>query len=156
MKKDVLIAYETKSGVTSESANIIADVLRSKYDLKVDIVNLKENQKPDVTQYKNVFIGSGIRMGRWYGRARKFLNGDFEGKNIVVFVSACSAGDPKTHDEAVTKYLDDVLGNYPKLKPLATAAFGGRMKMFGKVRSDTCDPSTVKAWAEEVGGKLAE
>jgi menaquinone-dependent protoporphyrinogen IX oxidase len=156
VKKNVLIAYETKSGVTGESANIIAGVLRSEYGFEVDVVNLKEKPEPDLTEYGSIIIGSGIRMGRWYGRAKRLLKVDFEGKNVVVFVSACSAGDPKTHDEAVTKYLDDVLVKYPKLKPLAAAAFGGRMQMFGKVRSDTCDPDKVRAWAKEVGAKLGK
>lgn len=156
MSKDVIIVFETKSGVTGEAADIIADVLRGKYGLSVDVVNLKENPRPDLALYRSIFIGSGIRMGRWYGKAKKLLRADFEGRNLVVFVSACSAGDPKTHDEAVGKYLNDMLAKYPKLKPLATAAFGGRMKMFGKVQADTCDPDKVRAWAEEVGAKLVK
>ena len=156
MTGDVIIAYETKSGVTGESAGIIADVLRGKYGLSVDVVNLKENPKPDLDRYKSIFIGSGIRMGRWYGKAKKLLKGNFEGKNLVLFVSACSAGDPKTYDEAAGKYLKDFLVKYPNLKPLATAAFGGRMKMLGKVQSDTRDPDKVRAWAEEVGAKLTK
>ncbi len=156
MNKNAIIAYETKSGVTGESADIIAGVLREKYGLEVDVVDLKENPRPDLTQYKNIFIGSGIRMGRWYGRAKKLLNSDFTGKNVVVFVSACSAGEPKSHDEAVGKYLNGVLAKYPKVQPVATAAFGGRMKMLGKVQSDTCDPEKVRVWAEEIGAKLAK
>jgi menaquinone-dependent protoporphyrinogen IX oxidase len=151
-----IIAYETKSGVTGESAKIIAGVLREKYGFEVDVVNLKDNPKPDLNQYQNIFIGSGIRVGRWYGRAKKLLNSDFTGKNFVVFVSACSAGDPKSHDAAVGKYLNDVLAKYPKVHPVATAAFGGRMKMLGKVQSDTCDPEKVRRWAEEVGAKLVK
>ena len=41
-----LIAYETKGGVTEESARKIADVLRSKYHLEVDLVDLKEQKTP--------------------------------------------------------------------------------------------------------------
>lgn len=156
MSKKAIIAYETKSGVTGEYADIIARVLREKYGFDVDVVNMKENPRPDFSQYQNVFIGSGIRMGRWYGKAKKLLKGDFEGKNVVVFVSACSAGDPKSYDEAVGKYLNDVLAKHLKVRPVATAAFGGRMKMFGKVQADTCNPEKVCAWAEEVGAKLAK
>jgi menaquinone-dependent protoporphyrinogen IX oxidase len=150
-----LIVYATKSGVTGESANIIAEVLREKCGFAVDVVDLKQNAKPDFSQYKNIFIGSGIRMGRWYGKAKVILKSDFKGKNVVIFLSACSAGDPKSHDEAVTKYLDNFLAKYPHVKPVAMAAFGGRMKMFGKVQADTCDPDKVRAWAEEVGEKLS-
>jgi menaquinone-dependent protoporphyrinogen oxidase len=153
--KKTLIAYATKSGVTGESANIIANVLREKYGFSVDVVDLKEQPKPELAKYDNVFIGSGIRMGRWYKRAKNLLESDFKGKNVFIFLSACSAGDPKSHDEAVSKYLNTVLAKYPHVKPVATAAFGGRMKMFGKVQSDTCDPEKVRLWAEEVGKKLS-
>jgi len=153
-EKNTIIVYETRSGVTGESANIIAKVLREKYGFSVDVVNLKEQSKPKLSEYENVFIGSGIRMGRWYGKSKKFLKNNFEGKNVVIFLSACSAGDPKGHDEAVTKYLDNVLAKYPHVKPVAMGAFGGRMKMFGKVQTDTCDPDKVRVWAEEVGKKL--
>ena len=55
----------------------------------------------------------------------------------------------------MTKYLDNVLAKYPRVKPVAMGAFGGRMKMFGKVQADTCDPDKVGVWAEEVAQKLA-
>ena len=84
------MVFETKGGVTGESADIIASVLREKYGFTVDVVNLKEKPKPDLSVYKNIFIGSGIRVGRWYGRAKKFLKNDFEGKSVVIFLSACS------------------------------------------------------------------
>ena len=149
-----LIAYATKSGVTGESAQIIAQVLRERYKLDVDVMNLKDNPRPDLSKYQNIFIGSGIRIGRWYGKAKNLLKNDFTGKRVVIFLSACSAGDPKSHDEAVAKYLDEVLAKFPNVKPVATAAFGGRMKMFGKVQADTCAPEKVRTWAEEVGKKL--
>jgi len=154
-ERKTLIAYATKGGVTGESANIIAEVLREKYGFDVEVLNLKEESKPELSQYDNIFIGSGIRMGRWYGRAKDLLKSDFTGKNVVIFLSACSAGDPKSHDEAVDKYLDEVLAKYPNVKPVATAAFGGRMKMFGKVKADTCNPDQVRLWAEDVGRRLA-
>jgi len=149
-----LIAYVTKSGVTGESAGIIADVLKNKFGHEVDVVNLKETRSPDIETYDNIFIGSGIRMGRWYRRARKMLKHDFKGKNVAIFLSACSAGDPDKHDEAVENYCNKVLEKFPDIKPIAMEAFGGRMKMFGKKQADNYDPKKVKQWAEELGGKL--
>ena len=49
-----LIAYVTKSGVTGENAEIIAKVLVEQYQMQVDVVNLKENSKPDLSQYHNL------------------------------------------------------------------------------------------------------
>lgn len=149
-----LIAFATKSGVTGESANIIADVLKNNFGHEVDVVNLKETKSPDIGPYDNIFIGSGIRMGMWYGRAKKMLKKDFKGKKVIIFLSSCYAGDSEKHDKAVADYLDKVLDKYPDMQPIATNAFGGRMKMFGKVQNDNYNPAKVKLWAEELGEKL--
>jgi len=149
-----LIAYATKGGVTEESANVIADILRTKHGFEVDLVNLKKSPSPDLTQYKNIFIGSGVRMGRWYKQARKLLDNNFEGKNLVIFLSSCSAGNPEKYKEAITKYIHEVIAKYPLIKPFAAEAFGGRMKMFGRTVEDNCDMDKVRVWAEMVGEKL--
>ena len=150
-----LIAFATKSGVTGESANIIADVLKNRFGHEVDVVNLKEIKSPDIEPYDNIFIGSGIRMGMWYGRAKRMLKKDSAGKKLVIFLSSSSAGDPKQYDKAVNDYITKTLTKNPDLKPVAAEAFGGRFKMFGKVRDDSYDPEKVRAWAEKVGEKLA-
>ena len=72
-----LVAYATKGGVTAESAQIIAEVLEKQFKHEVDVVNLEEHKSPDITPYDNVFIGSGIRAGQWYGRAKKMLKNDY-------------------------------------------------------------------------------
>ncbi len=83
-----LIAYETKGGATEESARKIAEVLRSKFQIEVDLVDLKEQKVLDLTQYKNVVVGGGVRMGRVYSKAIKFLENDFTGKKVAFFVSS--------------------------------------------------------------------
>lgn len=155
-KMKTLVAYATKGGVTGESAHIIAQILKEKYGFDVDIVNLRKDRTPDMSQYKNVVIGSGIRMGRWYRSALKMLEKDYQDKNVVLFLSACSAGDPMKHDEAVRNYLDAVLAKYPHVKPVAAQAFGGRLRMFGKTIEDNCDMDKIREWAKDVGEKLKE
>jgi menaquinone-dependent protoporphyrinogen IX oxidase len=149
-----LIAFATKGGVTAESARVIAEVLETQFGHEVEVVDLKENKSPDISPYNNIFIRSGIRIGRWYGRAKKMLKNDFRDKKVVLYLSACSAGDPEKHDEAVIKYMTAKLEKYPHLGIVAAEAFGGRMKMSGKNQVDTYDPEKVKAWAEEVGKML--
>jgi menaquinone-dependent protoporphyrinogen oxidase len=149
-----LVAFATKSGVTAESANIIAGVLKEKFGHEVDIVNLKENKSPDISGYDNVFIGSGVRMGRWYRRAKKMLKNDFKDKKVVIFLSACSAADPEKYDEAIENYCNKVMSKYPHIQPVAMEAFGGRMKMFKKTQTDNYDPEKVRQWAEKIGQKL--
>ena len=43
-----LIAYVSKGGVTGEYANVIAGVLREKYGLVVDVVDVGKNHSPDI------------------------------------------------------------------------------------------------------------
>ncbi len=145
-----LIAYVTKSGVTEENAKIISNILNSNYGFEVDLINLKENSKPDLSQYDNIIIGSGIRIGRWYGKANKFLKNDFKDKKVAIFLSCGTAGVPETYQEAITKYIDNKLSKYPQVKPVSTETFGGRYSNF-----DYTDPEKVKAWALELGKKLS-
>ena len=144
-----LIAYVTKSGVTGENAEIISQILKEHYGLEVNVVNLKKNSKPDLSQYDNIIIGSGIRMGMWYGKAKKFLKNNFTDKKIAIFLSSGMAGLPESYDEAVSKFINNKLVKNPHIKPVAIEAFGGRYSNF-----DYTDPEKVKTWALELGKKL--
>ncbi len=90
-----LIAYETKSGATEEAARKIADVLRSKYQLEVDLVDLREQNISDCARYSNIVVGGGVRAGKVYSKALKCLENNFDGKKVAFFVSSGQAGDPK-------------------------------------------------------------
>lgn len=148
-----LIVYVTKSGVTEENAKIISDILTTDYNFEVDLVNLKNNPKPDLTPYKNIIIGSGIRMGMWYGKAKKFLKKNFENKKVAIFLSSGMAGVPESYEEAILKFINNKLAKFPHLKPVATEAFGGRYSgRFGN--EDYTDPEKVKEWAIDLGKKL--
>ncbi len=83
-----LVAYESKSGATEESARKIADVLRSKFQLEVDLVDLSVQNISDCSQYQNIVVGGGVRAGKVYGKALKCLENDFTNKKVAFFVSA--------------------------------------------------------------------
>jgi menaquinone-dependent protoporphyrinogen IX oxidase len=151
-----LIAYVSKQGATVESANKIAEILRSKYGLEVDLVDIKEQQFMDLTQYVNVIIGSGVRAGRVYGKALKFLKNDWTGKKVAFYVSSAWAGTPGSHDDAKARFADKTLAKYPNLNPVSTEAFGGRIKYVRKLMVDNTDMAKVEAWAEELGKKFTQ
>jgi menaquinone-dependent protoporphyrinogen IX oxidase len=151
-----LIAYETKSGVTEESARKIADILRSKYQLQVDLVDLKKEKLPDLVQYKNIVVGGGVRSGRVYGKALKFLENDLSGKNVAFFISSTWAGTPGSYENAKARFVEKNLARYPKINPISTEAFGGRIRYFRKTMVDNTDLSKVEAWAEELGKKFTQ
>ncbi len=149
-----LIAYETKGGATEESARKIADVLRSKYRLEVDLVDLKKQNVDDCSKYQNIIIGGGVRAGKVYDKALKCLENDYTGKKVAFFVSSGDAGDPEKYAKAKTKFVENVLANYPNVKPVSTEAFGGRMKILGRTVLDNIDLAKVEVWAEELGNKF--
>ena len=153
-----LIAYETKSGATEESARKIAEVLRSKYQLEVDLVDLRAQKVPDLTQYKNVVVGGGVRFGRVYSKAVKFLENDFIGKKVAFFVSSTWAGTPKkeSYDAAKARFVENILAKYPRISPVSTEAFGGRIRYLRKTMVDNIDMVKVQVWAEELGKKFTE
>ncbi len=151
-----LIAYETKGGATEESARKIADVLRSKYQLEVDLVDLKEQKVLDLAQYRNVVIGGGVRGGRVYNKALKFLKNDFSGKKVAFFVSSSWAGTPGSYEKAKAKFVENTLAKYPNINPVSTEAFGGRIRYLRKTMLDNTDMAKVEAWAEELGKKFTQ
>ena len=120
------------------------------------MVNLRENSSPDLVQYANVIIGSGVRMQKVYKEALKFLQNDFGDRRVAIFLSSGEAGDPKSYDQAITKYVKNVLAKYPHVRPVAAEAFGGRMAILGKTVSDSRNMEKVRVWAEELGKKLSD
>ena len=153
MNKTV-VAYESKGGATEQSARRIADVLRSKFNLEVDLVDLKVQEINDCSQYQNFVIGSGIRAGKVYGKALSCLKKDFSGKKVAFFVCSGDAGDPAKYNDAKVKFVENILVNYPNVKPISTEAFGGKMKILGKMVFDNLDLAKVETWAEEIGKKF--
>ncbi len=151
-----LIAYESKGGATEEAARKIAETLRSKFQLDVDLVDLKVQKTSDLSLYQNIIVGGGVRGGRVYGRTLKFLENDLSGKHVAFFVSSSWAGTPGSYDNAKAKFVEKTLSKYPKINPVSTEAFGGRIRYFRKTMVDNTDLAKVEAWAEELGKKFTQ
>ena len=150
-----LIAYMTKGGATEEAANVIADVLREKFGLAFDLVDLRKEPKPDITDYSNVVVRGGVRAGKVYKEALKFVEQDLNGKRVAFFVCSGAAGNPLHHDEIAEKYITKGLAAY-NVKLVSKEAFGGCIRIFGKAVTDRRDPAKIRAWAEELGKKFSE
>ena len=151
-----LIVYVSKGGATEEAARKIADTLRSKFQLEVDLVDLKEQKVPHLGQYQNVVTGGGVRGGRVYGKTLKFLENDLGGKKVAYFVCSSWAGTPGSYENAKTKFVENTLTKYPKINIVSTEAFGGRIRYFRRTMLDNTDLSKVEAWAEELGKKFTQ
>ncbi|MCW4035230.1 MAG: flavodoxin domain-containing protein [Candidatus Bathyarchaeota archaeon] len=153
-----LIAYTSKGGATKEAAQIISGILKTKYELDVDVFDLRKDKKKlsNLAQYNSVVVGSGVRSGKVYNEALDFLKQDFGDKKVAFFVCSGDAGDPTKYEEAHTKYVTDVLANYAGLKTVATEAFGGRQKMLGRTVFNNFNPDKISKWAETLGTVLTE
>lgn len=151
--KSTLIAYVTKGKATEEAAELIGRVLRDVFGLSIELVNLK-GSSPSIEDYSNVIIGAGVRMGRVYKRALKFMEKDFSGKNVAVFLSSLEGGDEKSHEEAIEKYIEKEVKTRLNVKPVAAEMFGGRIKIFGLSVQDNIDQDKISNWARNIGNKF--
>ena len=123
---------------------------------EVDVVDLKKQPHPDLSPYKNIVVGGGVRAGKVYKEALEFVKQDLSSKRVAVFICSGAAGNPRRYDEVAEKYITKGLASNPNLKLVSMEAFGGCIKIFGKAVIDRRDPARVQAWAEEVGKKFTE
>ena len=103
-----------------------------------------------------MIVGGGVRGGRVYGKALKFLENDLTGKKVAFFVSSSWAGTPGSYVNAKAKFIEKTLTKYPKINPVSTEAFGGRIRYFRKTMLDNTDLAKVEVWAEELGKKFIQ
>lgn len=117
------------------------------------MVNLRKQSAPSLEPYRNVIVATGVQRGEIYSETRSFLDQDFGDRQVAYFT--CSGFIyPKTYEETVSMYITGVLANYPKFKPVATASFGGYLKVLGLRVSRKMDVAKVEAWAVDLGKKL--
>ena len=129
-----LIVYGTRYGATGETSEEIAGTLREEgFDVKV--VNLKEEEIKDISEYEFIIVGSGMQMDKWTGEAEDFLKKfrkDLAQKKVAIFVSSALVplnkiqGKTAEVDRAREKYLEEKAANY-SLKPIEMTIFGGVM-----------------------------
>ena len=62
---------------------------------------------PDLAQYRNMVVGAGVRGGRVYSKALKFLENDFSGKNVAFYISSSWAGTPGSYENAKAKFVEN-------------------------------------------------
>jgi len=131
-KAKILIAYGTRYGATTGTAEEIAKVLQDE-GFEVKVVNLKEEKVKDVKEYDLVIIGSGMKMDMWTSKAKAFLkkfNFELKKKKVVIFVSSGGRalmeykGEHDEIDRITKKYLEDKASKYD-LNPISMKMFGG-------------------------------
>ena len=170
--KKTLIAIGTRYGATEEVAAVIQKIMEKKYNMKVEIFNLKIGRAcPDLDDYSSIIIGSGIKYGKWTENAEKFLEDPkLTEKKVAIFISSNFAGEAELYDHAYKNFLEGVVKQKSKLTPIAMEAFGGRvprthipkiwydriMQRLPEFQYDNRDWEKIEKWANEVGKKFSE
>ncbi|MFW9993301.1 MAG: flavodoxin domain-containing protein [Candidatus Odinarchaeota archaeon] len=159
MMNKTILAYATRWGATKETAEVIADILRGKYNIEVDLVDIKDkkNKNLDIRPYDNVILGVSVAIFRWAKEGKKFLKKNRDilpGKKFFVFVSSGGAGeayeqnDLEKYERLQKKWIDDRLAKF-KLHYTSCKAMGGRRT---DQNWDNRNWAVIRGWADEIGG----
>lgn len=161
INRRILIAAATRAGSTIGVATAIGESL-SQRGFLVEVKPL--NDKPDVSGYQAVVIGSAIRTGNWLPEAVEFVKSNQQALQavpaVLFSVHMNNLGQDETSRANRRAYLDSV-------RPLLPAAqevyFAGKIdpdklsfverwivKMVKSPIGDFRDWTKIKAWAETV------
>lgn len=160
MNKTILV-YATRWGATTETAKEIIRVINKKFQIDIDLVNLKEKKtkNPDITTYENIILGVSVAKFRWAKEGKNFLKKNkviLAEKNLFVFVSSGGAGeayqkkDFEKYEKLQKKWIDNTLNKF-NLQATSRKALGGRYVGQHSHLGDNRDWGLIRNWAEEIG-----
>ena len=163
LSKTILV-YATRWGATAETAQEIMKVLKDKFQIDVDLVNLKDknnetNRNPDISSYKNVILGVSYAKFNWAKEGMNFLKRNKEKlntKNLFVFISSARCGGAwksknyEKHEQLQKKFIDKKLAKIG-VQFTSRRGFGGYYINQPPEKAETRDWDMIREWAEEVG-----
>lgn len=163
MSKTILV-YATRWGATTETAREIIKVLKEKFGIDVDLVNLKDknnetNRNPDISSYDNVILGVSYAKFNWAKEGMNFLKKNKEklkNKKLFVFISSARCGGAwqsrnyEKHEELQKKFIDRKLEKVG-VQFTSRRGFGGYYINQPPDKAETRDWKMIRAWAEEIG-----
>ena len=137
-KKRILIAYETKHGASADIATRIWEVLTKK-GYYVDMLHTPHIFDMDISNYDAYIVGGTIYWSMYTRKTREFIKNNmkhFSKKPTALFM-ACGKmwnefaskleGDEAKWRRLSLKYLDPMLAEMPKLKPVDIGTFAGNL-----------------------------
>ena len=144
MANQTAVVYFTKGGAAEIYAAQVADVL-SGFGHHVDVIDLRNDDSPDLAGYDNVVLGTGVRIGMVYRRAKRFLKrDDLKEKNLAIFLaSGIAIEEPDRSEE---KFLEPLIKKYG-LDPVQCDAFPGFVPGHDGNSPATVDPVIARSWA---------
>ena len=161
----ILVAYASRAGSTGEVAEAIGQVLCDG-GAAVDVRLAKE--VTDLSPYRAVVVGSGIRVGKWLPEAVEFVERHREllSRMPVACFAVCLTlkEDTEENRREVAAYLDPVRD---LVQPVDVGLFAGvmdynklpfifrlMMKAMGSPEGDFRDWEAIRAWAGQVRAHL--
>jgi menaquinone-dependent protoporphyrinogen oxidase len=167
MKDKILVAYASRAGSTGEVAETIGQML-CEAGAAVDVRLAKE--VTDLSPYRAVVVGSGIRVGKWLPEAVEFVENHRETLNRIpiayFLVCLTLKEDTEENRREVSAYLDPVC---KIVQPVDTGLFAGAMdysklpfilrltmKAMKSPKGDFRDWEVIRAWADRVHDRLIQ
>ena len=167
MAAKVLVAYASKYGSTQEIAEKIGEALKQA-GLQADVKPVKSVN--NLSDYKEVIIGSAMYIGNWRKEAVNFLKKNeklLAGQKVWVFSTGPSGkGDPAQLLKGVIipAGVKEILD---RIKPRDIVVFHGSLnpekmkglekwmvKRVGGETGDFRDWEMIKRWGEKVAGEI--
>jgi menaquinone-dependent protoporphyrinogen oxidase len=135
----------------------------------VDVRLAKE--MTDLSPYRAVVVGSGIRVGKWLPEAVQFVERHQEAlrRMPVAYFLVCLTlkDDTEENRRTVAAYLDPLREQGPQVQPVDVGLFAGvmdysklsfmlrlMMKAMGSPEGDFRDWEAIRAWASQVRARL--
>ena len=127
MDGKILVAYASKYGATAEIAEKIGEVLKQE-GLQADVLPVKSVK--NLTDYKDVVIGSAMYLGMWRREGANFLKKNeklLTERRVWIFSTGPSGkGDPVELLKGV-RVSFNVKSIIERIKPRDTAVFHGNI-----------------------------
>jgi len=165
MKQKILVTYATRAGSTVEVASAIGEVLANR-GYTVDVKSVKE--KPILTGYQSVILGSAIRMGSWLPEMTDFIKANqsiLKSLPVAIFTAhMLNTGEDAESRAKRSAYTTPI---HQLLAPCAEAFFWGKMdydtlsffdrlmaqaveKQTGSPTGDHRDWNQIRGWSETI------
>lgn len=109
----VLIVYGTRFGATKGIAERMTEWLHDN-NIDSDIINVRKDPWPELSHYRGLIVGSGIKIGQWTKEIKNFIKKKKEEINAfggpkVFFVSSGYAAIPERYQEIKEEYCKKAL-----------------------------------------------
>lgn len=124
----ILVAYSSGYGTTREVSERIATVLREEGGVDVGVSSIDDVGTID--EFDVVVVGSSVRADKPMANVRDFFmryNRELQQKRLAIFTVCLAASCQEGRNKVKQEYISQITSRHPKLKPISTEAFGGKI-----------------------------